>query len=458
MLAAPCTEQEIHKMRSATAKIAITPPEGLAMSGFAARTELSTGTLDDLWARAASFSDGSKRVVIVALDLIGVDDMLAGRIKDEAVIKIGDGLETHVIVCATHTHAGPAVLPKAMLGAVDGAYRTLLVKKASDACAMAASAEAATGCIEVGMSVSKGVGANRRTPEGPIDRRVYTFAAKPEAASAGPGERCPFPVILNYACHGVALGPQNTRYSSDYIHFTRTAVERAIPGALAIFTQSASGDINTGHSAQASIAGRSQGRTYADAERVGLALGDDAIIAARSAVCSAGGAGPEIRFAKGGVSLRLEPACSKGEYLQMAAMYDELARSQGAKSGLGLARADRTRAEWARLMAYAKQLPDSVEASISAFAIGPALFVTFPGEVLTEYAAELREAAGGRPLFVLTCTDGAVGYVPSAAEASKGGYEVADSYHFYGMPAPYAMDAYDTALGKAKELLASVMV
>ena len=66
-------------MRSATAKIAITPPEGLAMSGFAARTELSTGALDDLWARAASFSDGSKRVVIVALDLIGVDDMLADR-------------------------------------------------------------------------------------------------------------------------------------------------------------------------------------------------------------------------------------------------------------------------------------------------------------------------------------------------------------------------------------------
>lgn len=443
-------------MRSATAKIAITPPVGLAMSGFAARTEPSTGKLDELWARAASFSDGRKRVVIVALDIIGVDDRLARRIKDEAAIKIGGGLETHVIVSATHTHAGPAVLPQSMLGAVDKSYVTLLVKKASDACAMAAGAEVPTGRIDVGMSVSKSVGANRRTPDGPVDRRLYTLTALPKRAEACIEDRGDFPVVLNYACHGVALGPQNTKYSSDYIHFTRTALERAIPGSCAVFTQSASGDINTGHSAQASIAGQSLGRTYADAERLGLVLGDDAIEAVRSTILSEEGASSAIRFAEDVIALPLKPASAKGEYLQMAAMYDELARSQGDKSGLGLARADRTRAEWARLMAFAKQLPDAVEARISAFSIGPALFVTFPGEALTEYAVALRQEAEGRPLFVLTCTDGAAGYVPSAGEIIKGGYEVADSYHFYGMPAPYSEAAYDIALRKAKQLIASI--
>jgi len=443
-------------MRSATAKIAITPPVGLAMSGFAARTEPSTGKLDELWARAASFSDGRKRVVIVALDIIGVDDRLARRIKDEAAIKIGGGLETHVIVSATHTHAGPAVLPQSMLGAVDKSYVTLLVKKASDACAMAAGAEVPTGRIDVGMSVSRSVGANRRTPDGPVDRRLYTLMALPKRDEASIGDRGDFPVVLNYACHGVALGPQNTKYSSDYIHFTRTALERAIPGSCAVFTQSASGDINTGHSAQASIAGQSLGRTYADAERLGLALGDDAIEAVRSTIFSEEGASSVIRFAEDVVALPLKPASAKGEYLQMAAMYDELARSQGDKSGLGLARADRTRAEWARLMAFAKQLPEAVEARISAFSIGPALFVTFPGEALTEYAVALRQETEGKPLFVLTCTDGAAGYVPSAGEIIKGGYEVADSYHFYGMPAPYSEAAYDIALGKAKQLIASI--
>ena len=443
-------------MRSATAKIAITPPVGLAMSGFAARTEPSTGKLDELWARAASFSDGRKRVVIVALDIIGVDDRLARRIKDEAAIKIGGGLETHVIVSATHTHAGPAVLPQSMLGAVDKSYVTLLVKKASDACAMAAGAEVPTGRIDIGMSVSKSVGANRRTPDGPVDRRLYTLTALPKRAEACIEDRGDFPVVLNYACHGVALGPQNTKYSSDYIHFTRTALERAIPGSCAVFTQSASGDINTGHSAQASIAGQSLGRTYANAERLGLALGDDAIEAVRSTIFSEEGASSVIRFAEDVVALPLKPASAKGEYLQMAAMYDELARSQGDKSGLGLARADRTRAEWARLMAFAKQLPEAVEARIRAFSIGPALFVTFPGEALTEYAVALRQEAEGRPLFVLTCTDGAAGYVPSAGEIIKGGYEVADSYHFYGMPAPYSEAAYDMALGKAKQLIASI--
>ncbi len=443
-------------MRSATAKIAITPPVGLAMSGFAARTEPSTGKLDELWARAASFSDGRKRVVIVALDIIGVDDRLTRRIKDEAAIKIGGGLKTHVIVSATHTHAGPAVLPQSMLGAVDKSYVTLLVKKASDACAMAAGAEVPTGRIDIGMSVSKSVGANRRTPDGPVDRRLYTLTALPKRAEACIEDRGDFPVVLNYACHGVALGPQNTKYSSDYIHFTRTALERAIPGSCAVFTQSASGDINTGHSAQASIAGQSLGRTYADAERLGLALGDDAIEAVRSTILSEEGASSAIRFAEDVVALPLKPASAKGEYLQMAAMYDELARSQGDKSGLGLARADRTRAEWARLMAFAKQLPDAVEAHISAFSIGPALFVTFPGEALTEYAVALRQEAEGRPLFVLTCTDGAAGYVPSAGEIIKGGYEVADSYHFYGMPAPYSEAAYDIALRKAKQLIASI--
>lgn len=466
----------------------ITPGPGMEMSGFAARTQPASGVLDELWARAVSFSvsagggarDGAggassrDRVALVSLDLLGVDAELVAAIRREAVERaaaadLAGGLAPErIIVSATHTHAGPAVLSAAFLGSVDRDYLARVASVAAAAIVEAAKGEASAR-PGVGAVCCAGVGSNRREHDGPVDRRLLALRAD----SVADGRT--IAVVVNYACHAVALGPQNTCFSSDYVHFVRLAVERAFPGSVALFANGASGNVNTGHTAQASIAGGSAGRTYADAEHAGAKVGQAAVAAATAAaaappaaapatavgeVAPSGAEAPVLPLVSAQMHLPLQPAAPADAYLAEAARFDGFAvAATGANPGL--AAADRIRARWARQMAAVSAaalpgLPTHIWAEVTAFRIGPALFVTFPGEAFVEFGILLRQRFAGTPLFVLGYTGGAVGYVPTPEAMGRGGYEVDDSYRFYGLPAPYSAEAYGIAYDTAVRVLEAV--
>src|SRR5690606_18411178 len=67
---------------------------------------------------------------------------------------------------------------------------------------------------------------------------------------------------------------------ADYPHYVRRALEEALPGAVAVFATGCAGDVNTGHSAAASLdpAGN-PARSYAEAERIGRAVAASALAA-----------------------------------------------------------------------------------------------------------------------------------------------------------------------------------
>ncbi len=62
---------------------------------------------DDLWARAVVFDDGTHRVALVSVDLIGInyDDVLLIRSEIESTTKVD-----YVLVAATHSHSAPDVV------------------------------------------------------------------------------------------------------------------------------------------------------------------------------------------------------------------------------------------------------------------------------------------------------------------------------------------------------------
>jgi predicted neutral ceramidase superfamily lipid hydrolase len=69
----------------------------------------STAVHDDLHARAIVVDDGSTRAAIVSCDLIGVSRQL-GRVVRE-IASTATGLPpAQIMVAATHTHMGPAIL------------------------------------------------------------------------------------------------------------------------------------------------------------------------------------------------------------------------------------------------------------------------------------------------------------------------------------------------------------
>lgn len=93
----------------------ITPPVGVSMSGWNPRASgdiRSRYVHDDLYAKALVLRNGNRAWALVAVDLSGVDAVATEQIRQGAAKRTG--LEPGAImVCATHTHSGPAFCPVA---------------------------------------------------------------------------------------------------------------------------------------------------------------------------------------------------------------------------------------------------------------------------------------------------------------------------------------------------------
>ena len=106
------------------AVVDITPPPGLMMCGYAARTEPATGTHDPLTARALVIGD----TAIVVADVLGIHEDSCARIRAASGFA-----DDRVVVIATHTHGGPMPMPDRGGGSADPAF----LKQLEEECAAA---------------------------------------------------------------------------------------------------------------------------------------------------------------------------------------------------------------------------------------------------------------------------------------------------------------------------------
>lgn len=201
----------------------IAVPRGAALEGYAIRATRSTHVLDPLFATAfAVAAPSAEPVVLVSADVIAVDRALATEIA--RVVGLGPG---RTVVCATHTHSGPAGLTEACApsGApVDAALRATV----ADACAVAAKralAELEPADLRLSRAESTGVVANRVAPRGARDRRVTVLSA------ARPFGR-PIGAAVLVACHPTLLGPESTAVSADLAGAARAVLGGAPVAAL----------------------------------------------------------------------------------------------------------------------------------------------------------------------------------------------------------------------------------
>src|SRR5687767_14235662 len=90
-----------------TARVVITPPIGIHLTGFAGRAP-SLGVHDDLTATALVLAEPEgERVAIVALDVLGMyGEQIAPAIKTEVERATGIPAE-RILLCCSHTHYGP---------------------------------------------------------------------------------------------------------------------------------------------------------------------------------------------------------------------------------------------------------------------------------------------------------------------------------------------------------------
>jgi neutral ceramidase len=394
------------------AAIDVTPPVGLAMSGFAARTSPATGTHDRLTVRAVAVDD----TAIVVADVIGLHQQTSERVRRRAVLPA-----ERIITAALHTHGGPVSMPGMLGASLDDRYLARL-EDAMVAAIDEAVASRRPARLSFGEGTDPRVARNRRHPDGPVDPHVPVLRVQ-----ALDGRW--IAIVTSYACHPVVLGADNTAWTADYPHYVRTRLEAEHPGALALFLTGCTADANTGHSAHASISlAANANRTFSMAEQVGLRIAESAL-AAPSAPVGAG-----VAVANETVRLRLtrrerEPA------EQLAARWREEAQT-----------ADPARAAllgiWARWAEGIDADPRAaaeaeIEARVTAFMWGGVPIVALPGEIFAETALAIRAGLRGDG-FVIGFCEANPGYIPPRSEFPYGGYEVEEAHRYYGMPATFA--------------------
>ena len=77
----------------------ISPPPGIYLIGYGDRSKGNLGVHDDLTATALALDDGLHMAVIVACDLLAINEHTVARIQAQT--------GSNVVICCSHTHSGP---------------------------------------------------------------------------------------------------------------------------------------------------------------------------------------------------------------------------------------------------------------------------------------------------------------------------------------------------------------
>lgn len=386
--------------------IDITPPNGIAMAGFAARTEVAKGDHDALTVRALVVDD----TAIVTVDVIGIDANLSARARARASLP-----DQAITITATHTHGGPVSMPGRLSAKADHAFILCLedaVVKAVDLAIVNQKPARLLG----GIGVEPGFASNRRRLDGPVDTGIPILRFESVEGST-------IAILVSYACHPVVLGADNLSWTGDYPHFVRKKLETTFPGAIAIFATGCAGDVNTGHSAAASLSLlATPERSFAKAKEIGFGIANSVIDARLTDV--SGNVGHSEVFADICFEQREQEAP------------DILAKSWrlAAKDTRSL---EVIWANWAEKHMGRDLSP--LKARITALKWGSVGIIALPGEIFAETALEIREKLAQKdPLFILAYADDNPGYIPPESDYLRGGYEIDEAHRFYGLGATIA--------------------
>jgi neutral ceramidase len=406
-------------LKAGASRIKITPPVGVDMAGYANRPGPAEGVHDDLYVRALVLSgEGVAAVLVVADVLLMAADFVADARR---AISAATGLAgDHIIVAATHTHAGPGglvdlavhggalALAADFLGphdpALQASLRDAMVEAAGQALADQQPVRVAVGAGKVA------VGANRRSPDGPADADVVVVRFDgPEGQTRA--------LLFSQACHPTVLGADNRLLSGDFLGLACQALENESEGVVALGLTGAAGDVSTRATRKASTfdeAGRMAGLLAETIRQTAAALNPED--------------SSHLWLNHGQITLPTPPAArpeALAQRLNEARRALEALRRQDASRWR--IRQTETAIEGIAFQLAAdgrRALPESLPVEVYAVRIGPAALITFPVELFAGLGLRLRQEVGvGRTLIACYAND-YLGYAPTHDDYARGGYEI----------------------------------
>lgn len=411
--------------KAGIARSIITPEQPLWMAGYASRTHPSVGKLTDLWAKALVLEDAhGKQAVLVTMDLVGIPKALSDHIRDELETRFHLS-RSEIILNTSHTHTGP-VLTDALVDIypIDAAEQKKIdhyTDKLGDKI-VALVGDALHKMMPAVLYAGNGVTrfqVNRRNNDeatlarqtalnGPNDYAVPVIKVTDNTGKV-------IAVAFGYACHNTTLN--GYKWSGDYAGFAQMDLEKAYPGATALFFQGCGANQNP-----------LPRRSVALAKQYGqdLAAAVGAVINGEMRKLQ-----PELSTAYGEVDLALSPPPTK----------ETLTKKVVELPGYEKRWAERL----LKKLEHGDTLRTSYPYPVALWRLGDQPLVALGGEVVVEYAIELKEIFG-QDLFVLGYSNDVMAYIPTPAILREGGYEGASSQMVYGLPAAWRADIKNNIL------------
>lgn len=399
----------------------ITPDKPIWMSGYASRDHRAEATRTKLWGKVLVLEDShGKRLAVVTLDLVGIDEQTSQRVRDQLRQKFG--LEkTQIALLCSHTHCGPVVgnnlLSMFTLKEEDidliNEYTTGLIDElvvtVGKAISDLAPAELgwATGHADFAVNRRKNKEAEVPTLRaagqllGPSDHEVPVLKVQ-----SGPQIKA---LVFGYACHATTLS--FFEWCGDYPGYAMLDLEEKHPGAVAMFWAGCGADQNP-----------LPRRTVELAQSYGQQLS----VAVQEAIAG------DVHAITGDLETRYdEPELPFANMLTKEQIEANLTSTNTYEAG-------RARMLKQELDATGTLKP-TYAYPVQSWKLGDGpLWVTLGGEVVVDYSirlkTELRAKPGVSAVWVAGYANDVMAYIPSLRVLKEGGYEGGGAMLYYGRP------------------------
>jgi hypothetical protein len=425
--------------QAGTSKVAITPKQPMWMSGYAARTKPSEGSVHDLWAKALAIKDpGGRAALLVTLDVVGIDRESSNRIRDALERHHGLGRDRIVLACS-HTHCGPVVgsnlltmykideLERRRIAEYTRWLETAVVKVAAEALGHLVDARLSWANGRCNFAVNRRANREADVPklrerlalQGPDDHDVPVLRVSRTDGSL-------ISVVFGYACHCTVL--DFNKFCGDYAGFAQDEIESRHPGASAMFVAGCGADQNP-----------IPRRSLELARRYGKQLAEDVDVVL---------SGPmrpierDIATAYEEIPLAFDQIPTREQLAQDTRASDFYVASR-ARHLLGL-------------MSSRGRLEPTYPYPIEVWRLDGLTWIFLGGEVVVDYSLRIKRNLGSSHTWVSAYCNDVMAYIPSRRVLKEGGYEGATAMIYYGQPSPWAERVEELIIQAVRRALQAV--
>ena len=415
-------------LKAGTSIVDISPGKGIELAGYPHFPRHNTGINDPLYASCLYLDNGKEKMAIIAMDILFFSRKyvkeVRKQIQEETSIPGGN-----IFISVSHTHSGPWAAGRLDMESlekgldVDKEYvdslKSKIVGLATEAYSNTFNAYVGSGFVICGKE--KGIGGNRRDPEGPADPGLWTVAVKDKEGALRV-------VLVKYALHPTVIHEDSTVVTADYPGYIREFLKQKEPGMNLLFMQGTSRDQSTRYFRQ--------GQDFKEAKRIGYTLGQCALSSIKGLDFKNE---IDMKVISKAVSLqlkvlpteekaRVEAENTKAEWERLKkedAPYIEIQNANlknlGAENTLGFIRLKNRGIPMSRKT-------DELPAEVQALTIGDARILGVPGELFVEFGLDIQKRSPHKKTILVELANGCLpGYVCTADAIAEGGYEVGAS-------------------------------